>query len=187
MRIGLDNLVYFPMSDVTAETYGTPIPLKEVKSANINPRTSTVAEYADDVQVDEIEILEGIDVTIENTDLTTEALKTIHGLTVDESGVLIYKDGDTAGFGAIAFRSLRRDGKYQYQVLFKCKAKLGQDAYKTKGEKVDLQTKTTTFVAIPRKRDKQWRAQAVEGDTSLGATVIQNWFKVPYGEQVPVI
>lgn len=184
MQIGLDNLVFFPMTDEAAETYGAPIILSEVKSANINPRTSSTAEYADDMQVDEVEALEGVDVTIENTFLPTDVLKLFHGATVDEKGVLIYSATDAPTFGALAFRSKRRDGKYQYQVLYKCKAKLGQDAYKTKGEKVEYQSKTTTLVAMPRKKDTKWRAQAVEGDTNLGTDVITNWFKSPYGETV---
>lgn len=185
VRVGLDNLVIWQMTDEEAETYGSVMPLPEIKTADINPRTSSDPEYADDVQVDELESLDGIDVAIESRYLTTEAEALIHGHSVDDKGVLVKKDGDKAPFLAIAFRSKKRDGTYKYYMLPKCKAKLGQEKFKTGGGKKEVQNKMTTFTAMPRKRDKQWELSANEGDKSIGAEVIQNWFKVPYGETSP--
>ncbi|MDA3732108.1 hypothetical protein PBV87_11500 [Niameybacter massiliensis] len=183
-QIGLDNLVYAVMTDIDAETYGTVKTVKGIKSADINPRTSTVSDYSDDVLTDTVESLEGIDLTIENKDVPTEVMADWHGHTVDSKGVLVKTSNDIAPYIAIGFRSLKSDGKYRYKWLFKCKGQLGQETAKTKAEKVEFQSKTTQFTCMPRLRDKQWEATANEGDTGLGAEVITNWFKAPYGETV---
>lgn len=183
--IGLDSLVYCVMTDIEAETYGEVKAVKGIKSADINPRTSQTANYADDMMIDSSEALEGVDVTIENADVPTSVLADWHGHTVDENGVLIKKSSDIAPYIAIGFRSLKSDGKYRYKWLYKCKGQLGQESAKTKAEKVEFQSKTTQFVAMPRQRDAQWQVSADEGDTALGADVITNWFARPYGEAVP--
>ena len=181
-QIGLDNLVYAIMTDEKAETYGEVKAVKGIKSADINPRTSSASDYSDDQMTDTIEALEGIDLTIENSDVDTDTLADWHGHTVDESGVLIKSSDDRAPYLAIGFRSKKSDGKYRYKWLFKCKAQLGQEQMKTKAEKVEFQSKTTQFTCMPRIRDGQWQASADEGDTGLGSQVISGWFSKVYGE-----
>lgn len=183
-QIGLDNLVYAIMTSEEEETYGTVKPVKGIKSADINPRTSTVNDYSDDMLTDTVEALDGIDLTIENKDVPTAVLADWHGHEVDSKGVLVKKSNDKAPYIAIGFRSLKSDGKYRYKWLFKCKAQLGQEISKTKGDKVEFQSKTTQFTCMPRQRDKQWEATANDGDTGIDAGVITNWFKAPYGETV---
>lgn len=180
--IGLDNLVYAIMTDEKTETYGAVKQVKGIKSADINPRTSSASDYSDDMMTDTVESLEGIDLTIENADIDTDTLADWHGHTVDESGVLIKSVNDTAPYIAVGFRSKKSDGKYRYKWLYKCKAQLGQEQMKTKAEKTEFQSKTTQFTCMSRIRDGQWQASANEGDTGLGADVITNWFKKPYGE-----
>lgn len=182
MQIGLDNLVYAVMTNDETEVYGQVKAIKGIKEADINPRTSVVNDYSDDVLSDSVESLDGIDVTIVNKDIPTDVLADWHGHEIDESGVLIKSSNDSAPYIAIGFRSQKKDKKYRYKWLYKCKAQLSQESAKTKGEKIEYQSKTTTFTAMPRKKDSRWQATADEGDTGLSAQVIQKWFESPYGE-----
>lgn len=181
-QIGLDNLVYAIMTDEKAETYGEVKAVKGIKSADINPRTSSASDYSDDQMTDTVEALEGVDLTIENADVDTATLADWHGHTVDGKGVLIKAAKDRAPYIAIGFRSRKSDGKYRYKWLYKCKAQLGQEQMKTKGEKVEFQSKTTQFTCMPRIRDGQWQASADDGDSGIDSGVITNWFAKPYAE-----
>lgn len=180
--IGLDNLVYTVMKDEKLETYDTVKQVPEIKMAKISPKSEIVKDYADDQQVTAIQCLTGIEFTVENTDIDSAVLADWHGHTVDAKGVLIKKSSDKAPYIALGFRSLKADGKYRYKWLYKCVASLGDEELKTKGEKPELQSKTTTFSCIPRKRDKQWQSSVDDGESGLATEVIANWFKAPYGE-----
>lgn len=184
--IGADNLVYAVMTDIESETYGTVKPFKKLKMVDINPTTETVENYYDDQLGETITVFSGCNVTLEVDEDEVDIRADLLGETLDANKVLISKSTDAPQYVAIGFKSLMSDQvNYAYKWLYKGKFSLPQEQAKTKGKTPEMQSRTLTGTFMPREKDKQWQATVKSNQTGIGAKVIEDWFKVPYGETVP--
>lgn len=198
-RIGVDNLVYAPMTaegDATTwPTYGSVKAATGVISINVAPSVSQETLYYDDGPGDSATSLGDITMTINKDMLTTEQRTDLLGQITDEKGVQIAAAGDSPPYVAVGYRTKMTNGKYKYYWYYKVKFGLPETNADTQGDTVNFQTdaiegravKVNTTVKVKVSSGdttgtpkKPWKATIVDGDTEADATVIQNWFKSVY-------
>ena len=183
-RIGVDSLYGFELLQDNAEgvRYGEPFRIAKAVSINVNPQSSEASLYADDTLVEYIGSITAFDITIEVDQLSTEIKGKLLGYKPDAKGVIIDDNTLNAPEVAVAFRSMRSDGEYEYRVLYKVRFNPTEERYETKGESVSFQTPTITGKAMSLEHNNAYGAQMI--GTSENKTVQTNWFKAPYGDFV---
>lgn len=187
-RIGCDNLVYAIMDTedtaTSAPVYGDPKPAPGVMHVNINPNPSLETLFADDGPMETATTLGNIDVEIQKNELTTENKADLLGHTIDGNGALVYGDSDVPPYVAIAFRTLKSNGKYRYIWLYKGKFTDPEETNETKGDSINFQTDTISgqFVKlnyqyeINGKKVRPWKYE-LDGDNKDAKTeTMEAWF-----------
>lgn len=179
--IGVSNLVVWPLTTDPAPggkaTYGSPRQMPGVISANINPNASTSTLFADDGPYESASTQGDISLELNMAELSLEDQAFLLGHEV-EDGVLVRKGSDSPPTVAVAFRSLKSNGKYRYTTLTKGKFSLPEQSNQTKSDSIEWNTPTITGAFVKRTCDDQWQRQADEEDEAA-ATRIANWFKNP--------
>ena len=187
-RIGCDNLVYAIMTteDTTeaAPVYGTPKAAPGVMSVNINPNSSQATLFADDGPMEVASTLGNIDVEIQKNALTTENKADLLGHAVDANGALVYGADDTPPWVAIAFRTLKSNGKYRYVWMYKGRFSEPEDQNETKGDSINFQADTIkgqfTRISLPYeingKKRRPWKYDIDEEDSEVSSSAITGWF-----------
>ncbi len=192
-RIGCDNLVYATMTTEESATmepvYGTVVPAPGVISVNINPNGALATLFADDGPFESASTLGNIEVAINKAELTTKNKADLLGHGTDSSGGLVYGDSDTPPWTAIAFRSLKSNGKYRYVWLYKGRFVDPEDNNTTKADTIEWQTDTINgqFVKLqhaytygtPAKTSRPWKYEMDADSPDADATVINTWFDAP--------
>lgn len=183
VRIGLSDLYAFPLTADTKDvlTYGAPFRVAPAVSASISPNTSDDAFYADDQALVSNQTISSVSLELETADIKDEVVAKLLGLTIDEKGVVIDNIRAQAPNVALAFRSLKSNGKYKYIVLYKGSFSVGEDSYQTKEDSVTFQTTTITGTFLPTIHDGSWRASINEDADGADQTTISEWFKKVYG------
>lgn len=183
VRIGLSDLYAFPLTADTKDTltYGAPFRVAPAVSASISPNTSDDAFYADDQALVSNQTISSISLELETADIPDEVVAKLMGLTIDEKGVVIDNINAIAPTVALAFRSLKSNGKYKYLVLYKGSFGVGEDAYQTKEDSITFQTTTITGTFLPTVHDGNWRASVNEDSAGVDPTVVTEWFQKVYG------
>ncbi len=190
-RIGCDNLVYAPMtaedSADSAPVYGDVVKAPGVMSININPNGSQETLFADDGPMETASTMGKIDVEIQKNELTTQNKADLLGHEIDSNGALVYGSSDVAPWVAIAFRTLKSNGKYRYVWLYKGKFTEPEDNNETKGDSINFQSDTISgqFVQLSKpytvngKEKKVWKYE-LDGDSETASEdAITNWFNKP--------
>lgn len=190
-RIGCDHLVYAPMTteDTTevAPAYGAVVAAPGVMSLNINPNGSQETLFADDGPMETASTLGRIEVEIQKNALTTQNKADLLGHTIDSKGGLVYADSDIPPWVALAFRTLKSNGKYRYVWLYKGKFSEPEDNNETKGDSINFQADTIsgqfTRLNYPQlvngKKVRAWKYEMDEEDTAADADTIADWFTAP--------
>lgn len=177
-QIGLRNFYYAILSkdDKTAVTYGTPISVPGLISADIKPGGNTDTLYADDGPYEAAAVLGDIDVTVEmaDLDLTTQAALLGHTVT---NGVMVEKTTDIAPYVALMFESEKASGATRYVKMLKGKFSVPESSTKTKDNKVNFQTGKITGKFVARINDGAWRRVADTDATGYVSTTGDNWYK----------
>lgn len=178
-RVGLKDLFAFELlkDDDTGVTFGEPFRIAKAIEATINPQTSEAMLHADDAMVEYFASVTGYDVSLNIDDLKTEVKGKLLGYKTDADGVIIEDNELTAKEHAIAFRSLRSDGDYEYRVLYKVRFAPTEERYQTQGDSVEFQTPTITGKAMAL-HDGLFGANVIESETS--EAVIEGWFEEPH-------
>ncbi len=178
-RVGLKDLYAFPLEsdDDSGVKYGEAFRLAKAIEATITPQSSEASLYADDTQVEYFSGVTGYDVSFNVDDLTPETKGKVLGYETDADGVVIENNELNPKEHAIAFRSKRSDGKYEYRVLYKVRFAPTEDRYTTQGESVEFQTPTITGKAMSVSGGL-FGANVIESDTNKA--VIDGWFKTPH-------
>lgn len=190
-RIGCDNLVYALMT--TEDTATTPPAYAEVKPApgvmslNINPNGAQETLFADDGPMDTASTLGRIEVEIQKNELTSENKSDLLGHEIDSNGAVVYADSDVPPWVAIAFRTLKSNGKYRYVWLYKGKFTEPEDNNETKGDSINFQadtisgqfTKLTYAYTVNGKKKRPWKYE-LDGDSADAKTdTMDSWFEAP--------
>lgn len=120
--IGLRRLVRWPLTEdtETAATYGTALEIsKALMTATDTPSVQTAAQDADDQVVEDVTIVSGGTLAIGLTAINGEDRAAIYGNKLDGGTNVVNKD-DIAPYGAVAYMTMRRDGKanlYKYPKI----------------------------------------------------------------------
>lgn len=190
-RIGCDNLVYAKMTTedtaTNAPAYSEVVPAPGVMSININPNGSLETLFADDGPMETATTLGKIDVEIQKNELTTQNKADLLGHEIDGNGAVVYGDSDVPPYVAIAFRTLKSNGKYRYVWLYKGKFTEPGDANETKGDSINFQsdtisgqfTKLNFPYTVNGKKVRPWKYE-LDGDSAdANEQVMTDWFKAP--------
>lgn len=188
--IGLSDIHYTKIVNGAADVvsaFANPIEkLAKAIEAKVTPKTSNAVLYADDGAAEsassegETEIELGIDA------LANAVYADILGKTVNEDGVVEDSSGDIAPNVALAFRSLKSNGKYRYFWYFKGSFQLPEENYKTKGESIEYNTPNIKGVFVHSDIVKNAKGEGIkrvfvdEDDVNVDPSVIANWFKEVY-------
>ncbi|MGX8795437.1 major tail protein [Fusibacter sp. JL298sf-3] len=180
MQIGLKNIHVAPLESDTLEqvAYGAIRKIAPAMAVNINPNVSETEVYGDDQLQETFSTLGKIEVEIEVNALTMEERAFFLGGKI-EDGVLIESKDDVAPYVAMAFESLKGNGKKRFVWLTKGKASMPGEEYATKKEGVDPKTPKLKITFMPRVYDGNWKYSADEDEQSF--TGADTWYtKVPY-------
>lgn len=183
IRIGLSNLVAFTLKTDTAGTlsYGAPFRIAPAVSASITPETSDDSFYADDIALISNRTISSITVELETADIPDEVQAKLLGLQIDDNGVLHDNINAQAPQIALAFRSLKSNGKYKYVVLYRGAFGVGEDEYQTKEESATFQTTTISATFLPTVHNGDWRVSVNEDSPQVKQEVVESWFNEVYG------
>lgn len=183
VRIGLSDLYAFPLKNDEKGNlaYGAPFKIAPAVSASISPSTSDDAFYADDIALISNQTISSIAVELETADIKDRVVAKLMGLEIDEKGVVHDNVNKVAPKIALAFRSLKSNGKYKYVVLYKGSFGAGEDEYATKEDSISFQTTTITATFLPTVFNGDWRASVNEDAEGVDATTIKEWFTKVYG------
>lgn len=149
------------------ETFDTPKYLPGVKSIGLKIKMNVEPFYAEGVEWDSDEALEGIDVEVDITDLADEDEAYLLGHTLAANGGVIYRDTDKAPEVALLFRARKSNKKNRYMILFRGKFTAGDEDYQGKEGKSNYQTKKLVGRFSPLKSNGMWRHK---WDEEKGAT-----------------
>lgn len=188
-RIGVSNFHYAIMTQedtiTTPPTYDTPKAAPGLMSLNINPNASVDTLFADDGPAETATTLGQIEVEVQKNYLTTENKADLLGKTIDNKGGLVSSGADIPPWVAIAFRSLKSNGKYRYCWLYKGKFMDPEDNNETKGDSINWQSDTITgnfaklVYEIKNEAGKvitPYKYELDEDDEAADAETIKAWF-----------
>ena len=185
--IGLDRLYYAPITEAAdgAETYGAPISLAKAISAELSVEVNEATLYADDGVAEAVKEFKSGTLTLGIDDIGTGSANALTGAQIDSNHVLISASENGGIPVAIGFRARKSNGSYKYFWLYRVIFGIPATNLATKGDSITFSTPTIEGTIYRRsKLDGQskhpWKAEANEGDTGLGATVISGWFDEVY-------
>ena len=174
MTLGLKDLYYALITIKDGvETYGTPIKMAEVISADLSVTTAEGALYADDAVSESVkEFVKGT-LKLGVKDLESTVLAALLGQEVDTNQVVWSGANDEPPYVAIGFRAKKTGGNYRYVWLQKVQFKTPAEKYQTKGESINFQTPEIEGTFYKTLGTGKWKADYVGLETS---TVAQSWY-----------
>lgn len=147
-------------------------------TANINPNASSETLFADDGPYETASTTGEIALELNVADLPLEWQAKLLGHKI-EGGIMKRRTGDIPPWVAVAFRSLKTNGKYRYTWLNKGKFAPSEQGNETKGDSVNFQTPTITGSFVRRDSDDEWERHADEDHIDYIPTIGTNWFVSP--------
>ena len=185
--IGLDKLFYAPITedDDGNETYGTPAQLAKAMSADLSVELAEATLYADDGAAEVVKEFKSGTLSLGVDDLGSGVASILTGSTIDSNGVVVSTSEDGGSPVAIGFRAKKANGKYKYFWLYRVKFGIPATALATKGDSITFSTPTIEGTILRRNKadasgKHPWKAEATEGDATVSATTITNWYKEVY-------
>lgn len=185
--IGLDQLFYSKITEDTDgnETYDTPVSLAKAISAELSVELNEATLYADDGAAEIIKEFKSGTLSLGIDEIGTDVANDLTGAEIDENNVLISAGENGGSPVAVGFRARKSNGKYKYYWLYRVIFGIPATNLATKGDSITFSTPTIEGTIYRRnkvdgKNQHPWKAEANEGDTSLAASVITNWFTTVY-------
>lgn len=175
-QIGLKDVVIAPLTkdeEGTGNlTYGDLQNVAGAIDVEIAPdNTDPDVQYFDDIEGDVVYPDPSIKLTMELADLPISVQKMILGHQVTSDGKLVRKAGDTPGYFALGFRSIKTNGLYRYVWMLKGRAAPISETYHTKeGTSTTRQSAKVEWTFIKRTHDDAYQVvadQSSSADTSL--------------------
>ena len=185
--IGLDMLYFSKITEDEDgnETYATPEKLAKAISADLSVELVEAILYADDGIAEIVKEFGNGTLSLGIDDIGSAVASVLTGATIDSNGVVISASEDGGEPVAIGFRAKKANGKYKYFWLYKVKFGIPATNLATKGESITFSTPTIEGTIMRRnkldsKNKHPWKAEVTEGDTSVSADTITNWYKNVY-------
>ena len=195
--IGLDKLYYAKITEDAEgiETYGNPQILAKAMNADLSVEMAEATLYADDGAAEMVKEFKSGTLSLAIDDIGATIASDLTGSTIDKSGVIISTAEDGGSPVAIGFRARKANGKYKYYWLYRVKFSIPATSLATKGDSITFSTPTIEGAIFRRNKPDStgkhpWKAEVTEGETSVSAAVITNWYKQVYepyfGASAPV-
>ena len=185
--IGLDMLHYAKITEDEQgnETYGTPQKLAKAMSADLSVELAEATLYADDGAAEIVKEFKSGTLSLGVDDIGASVASDLTGATIDQNGVVISTGEDGGAPVAIGFRAKKSNGKYKYFWLYKVKFGIPATALATKGDSITFSTPTIEGTILRRNKldganKHPWKAEVTEGDKTVKADTIANWYKEVY-------
>ena len=185
--IGLDKLYYAKITEDTSgnETYEDPLPLAKAMTAELSVELAEATLYADDGAAEVVKEFQSGTLTLGVDDIGKSVAEDLTGAVIDENGVLISASEDGGAPVAIGFRAKKANGKYRYFWLYRVIFGIPATNLATKGDSITFSTPTIEGTILRRnkvdgKGKHPWKAEVTEGDTTVSADTITNWYKEVY-------
>ena len=185
--IGLDMLHYAKITEDEQgkETYGTPQKLAKAMSADLSVELAEATLYADDGAAEIVKEFKSGTLSLGVDDIGASVASDLTGATIDQNGVVISTGEDGGEPVAIGFRAKKSNGKYKYFWLYTVKFGIPATALATKGDSITFSTPTIEGTILRRNKldganKHPWKAEVTEGDKTVKADTIANWYKEVY-------
>ena len=185
--IGLDKLFYARITEDEDghETYATPVQMAKAMSADLSVEMAEATLYADDGAAEIVKEFKSGTLSLGIDDIGAALASDLTGATIDANGVIVSTGEDETAPVAVGFRARKSNGKYKYYWLYRVKFGIPATNLATKGDSITFSTPTIEGTILRRNKvDGQnkhpWKAEVTEGDASVVADVIANWYKQVY-------
>lgn len=185
--IGLDKLYYAKITEDQDgnETYATPVQLAKAMTADLSVELAEATLYADDGAAEIVKEFKSGTLSLGVDDLGGSVASDLTGSTIDNNGVVVSTAEDGGTPVAVGFRAKKSNGKYRYFWLYRVKFGIPATALATKGDSITFNTPTIEGTIMRRNKvdganKHPWKAEVTEGDTSVAASTITNWYKEVY-------
>ena len=186
-NIGLDKLFYAKITedDNGDETYATPMQMAKAMSADLSVELAEATLYADDGAAEIVKEFKSGTLSLGVDDIGAAVASDLTGATIDANGVVISTSEDGGDPVAVGFRAKKANGKYKYYWLYRVKFGIPATNLATKGDSITFSTPTIEGTILRRnkldgKGKHPWKAEVTEGDATVGADTIANWYKEVY-------
>ena len=183
--IGLDKLYYAKITEDENgnETYGTPSQLAKAISADLSVELNEATLYADDGQAEIVREFKSGTISLSVDDIGHDVIADLVGAVVDNNGVLISGENDTANPVAIGFRARKSNGKYKYFWLYRVLFTIPATNLATKGDSITFSTPTIEGTILRRNKPDTsskhpWKAEVTESESTK--TIVEDWFDAVY-------
>ena len=185
--IGLDKLYYAKITEDADgnETYATPTSLAKAMTADLSVELSEATLYADDGAAEIVKEFKSGTLSLGIDELGAAVASDLTGAVIDANGVIVSTSEDGGAPVAIGFRAKKANGKYKYYWLYRVKFGIPATNLATKGDSITFSTPTIEGTILCRnkvdgKGKHPWKVEVTEGDTSVSAATITNWYKEVY-------
>lgn len=185
--IGLDKLFYSKITEDEngEETYTTPVQLAKAMSAELSVELAEATLYADDGASEIVKEFKSGTLSLGVDDIGASVASDLTGATIDANGVVISTSEDGGDPVAVGFRAKKANGRYKYYWLYRVKFGIPATNLATKGDSITFSTPTVEGTIMRRNKvDGQgkhpWKAEVTEGDTTVTAETIANWYQEVY-------
>lgn len=185
--IGLDKLYYAKITEDEQgnESYAAPVQLAKAISADLSVELAEATLYADDGAAEIVKEFKSGTLSLGVDDLGGSVASDLTGSTIDNNGVVISTAEDGGTPVAVGFRAKKANGKYRYFWLYRIKFGIPATALATKGDSITFNTPTIEGTIMRRnkvdsKGKHPWKAEVTEGDATVTAATISNWYKEVY-------
>ncbi len=185
--IGLDKLFYAKITedDNGDETYATPMQMAKAMSADLSMELAEATLYADDGAAEIVKEFKSGTLSLGVDDIGAAVASDLTGANIDANGVVISTSEDGGDPVAVGFRAKKANGKYKYYWLYRVKFGIPATNLATKGDSITFSTPTIEGTILRRnkldgKGKHPWKAEVTEGDATVGADTIANWYKEVY-------
>ena len=185
--IGLDKLFYAKITedDNGDETYATPMQMAKAMSADLSVELAEATLYADDGAAEIVKEFKSGTLSLGVDDIGAAVATDLTGASIDANGVVISTSEDGGDPVEVGFRAKKANGKYKYYWLYRVKFGIPATNLATKGDSITFSTPTIEGTILRRnkldgKGKHPWTAEVTEGDATVGADTIANWYKEVY-------
>ena len=185
--IGLDKLFYAKITEDKDgnETYAAPVQMAKAMTADLSVELAEATLYADDGASEIVKEFKSGTLSLGVDDLGGSVASDLTGAVIDNNGVVISTAEDGGSPVAVGFRAKKSNGRYRYFWLYRVKFGIPATALATKGDSITFNTPTIEGTIMRRNKvdganKHPWKAEVTEGDASVSASTIANWYKEVY-------
>ena len=175
VKFGIKNVHIAPMTDTTAETYGTVIAIPGAVSLSLEAQGDTSDFYADNTKYFVSVANNGYSGDLEIANIPEEVLTAIFKFEEDTKKVLV----ENSKYEPVPFAMMwEQDGDVTGTkfCLYNCKATRPSREFNTTTESKEVQTMTLSVVASPLKNGQTIAMTTADTDS----TVVSDWYTAPY-------